>query len=252
MAITIPLCHLDTLDLGLESESDLSYCDGEDAAFRERDWKWREPVENWRQAFGEGKLRARNEQGQARGGGQESEGGGEGFGEALDGAEGDEGGGGGGEGFGAGGEYIDSGQCKSADDLAEEGDFLVVGFDEGDAGLGRPKLHGESREAGAGTDVDEVIGDGGGAAAVSGADGSGVAFFCGFGHGRAQVSVQRTDANPGHRGFSGWLRSVADGSVRTGWEEVAGGEEGLPEVTSDDLSGSANRGEIDAGVPAEK
>jgi hypothetical protein len=48
------------------------------------------------------------------------------------------------------------------------------------------------------------------------------------------------------------LRSVADGSVRTRREEVAGGEEGLTEVAGDDVLGSANRGEVDAGIPAQE
>jgi hypothetical protein len=38
-----------------------------------------------------------------------------------------------GQGFGALGDYIDVRQCKSAGGFAEEGGFLVVGFDEGQA-----------------------------------------------------------------------------------------------------------------------
>jgi hypothetical protein len=34
-------------------------------------------------------------------------------------------------GFGAGGEYIDLCQCKGSGELAEEGGFLLVGFDQG-------------------------------------------------------------------------------------------------------------------------
>ena len=52
--------------------------------------------------------------------------------------------------------YIDVGQCKSADHFAQEGSFFVVGFNEREADVRRPELHGQSGETRSGANVDDV------------------------------------------------------------------------------------------------
>ena len=59
------------------------------------------------------------------------------------------------QGLGAGGDDIDARHLKSADDLAEEGGFFVVGFDHRELDFGRPDFRGQSGEAGAGAEVDD-------------------------------------------------------------------------------------------------
>jgi len=80
------------------------------------------------QGVGVGSLAGAYEEGEAAGGGYQVGGGGEDGFEVFDGAEGDyvESSV---QGLGAGGLYIDVRQCKGAGDFAEEGGFLVVGFD---------------------------------------------------------------------------------------------------------------------------
>ena len=75
--------------------------------------------------------------------------------EALDGAEGNYGEGLVGQGFRADILYIDVRQCKGADDLVEEGGFLVIGFDQGEGDLRGPKLDGDAGKSGAGAEVGE-------------------------------------------------------------------------------------------------
>jgi len=53
------------------------------------------------------------------------------------------------DGLGARVLYIDVRQCKSAGDFAQEGRFLVIGFDEGQGDVGGPKLDRNAGEAGA-------------------------------------------------------------------------------------------------------
>ena len=62
----------------------------------------------------------------------------------------------GGQDFGAVGDYIDVGQCKCAGHFAEEGCFLVIGFDEGQVDVRGPEFQGEGGESGAGADVEDA------------------------------------------------------------------------------------------------
>lgn len=110
-------------------------------------------METGDEGLGAGDLGAADEEGDTGGGGEEGGGGGEDGVEAFDGAQGEEAGGGRGKVLGAAGEYIDIRQCKSADDFAQEGHFLMVGLDQCDSGPGRPDLHGEAGESGSGTQV---------------------------------------------------------------------------------------------------
>lgn len=73
--------------------------------------------------------------------------------EALHRAKGDHVEGAAGKGLGARALYIDVRQCKGAGDFAEEGGFFLVGLDQGQRNVGRPKFDGDSGEAGAGADV---------------------------------------------------------------------------------------------------
>ena len=98
-------------------------------------------------------LGGADEEGKASGGGDEAGGDGEDGLEALDGAEGDDGEGSGGEGFGADVLYIDIRQCKGAGEFAEEGDFFVVGLDEGERDVRGPELDGDAGKSGAGAEV---------------------------------------------------------------------------------------------------
>jgi hypothetical protein len=59
--------------------------------------------------------------------------------------------------LGAGGEYIDVRQCKGADDLAEEGGFLLVGLDQGEGDVWRPELDGDAGESCAGAEVGQTV-----------------------------------------------------------------------------------------------
>lgn len=78
--------------------------------------------------------------------------------EAFDGAQGDEveAAFGGGELFPAAGEDFDLLQLKPARHLAEEGRFLVLRFDQGEADGGLPDLQRQAGEAGAGAEVRAV------------------------------------------------------------------------------------------------
>jgi hypothetical protein len=78
---------------------------------------------------------------------------GEDLGQALYGTEGYYVEGAWGESFGAGILYIDARQCKGAGYFAEEGSFLVVGFDQGEGDVGGPEFYGDAGEAGAGAQV---------------------------------------------------------------------------------------------------
>jgi len=98
-------------------------------------------------------LRGGDQEGKASGGGQEGGGYWEDVGEALDGSEGYNVEGSGGESFGASVLYIDVRQCKGSGNFAEEGGFLVVGFDESEGDVRGPEFDGESGEAGAGAEV---------------------------------------------------------------------------------------------------
>jgi len=111
------------------------------------------PVEGGQELVGTRGLGLTDEKGEAALRTEESSGGRKDLMEALDGAQGHERRGGRREVFGAAGEYIDVRQCKCADGFAEEGCFLVVGFDQGDLRAGRPDFHGEAGKAGAGAKV---------------------------------------------------------------------------------------------------
>jgi hypothetical protein len=100
-----------------------------------------------------GELGGGDEEGEASGGGEEAGGDGEDMGEALDGAEGDYVECACGKGLGASVLYIDVRQCKGAGDFAEEGGFLVVGFDEGEGDVRGPEFYWNPGEAGAGAQV---------------------------------------------------------------------------------------------------
>jgi hypothetical protein len=78
---------------------------------------------------------------------------GEDLGEVLYGSEGYYVEGGRGQGFSAGVLYIDVGQCKGAGYFAQEGGFLLVGFDQGESDVGGPEFYGDAGEAGAGAEV---------------------------------------------------------------------------------------------------
>ena len=75
--------------------------------------------------------------------------------EALDGAQSDRRGSVG-KVFSASGRHIDIGQCKGADDFAQESHFLLLGFKESGLEVGRGEVNGESGEAWTGADVEEV------------------------------------------------------------------------------------------------
>jgi hypothetical protein len=86
------------------------------------------------------------------------------------------------------------GEMESANGFAEEGDFLVLGFGEGDAEFGAEEGDGKAGEAGSGAEVEECL--------------------CGG--------------------------------------EMSCGKEAFAEMTSNDLFGVADGGEVGAGVPLEK
>ena len=114
------------------------------------------PLESWGERLGAGELGFADEEGQAAGGGDQAGCYWEGGVEALDCSQGYYVGGRVGVVLGASGEYIDVRQCKAAGDFAQEGGFLVVGFDQGQVDLGRPDFYGQAGEAGAGADVDQT------------------------------------------------------------------------------------------------
>jgi len=62
----------------------------------------------------------------------------------------------GGQDFGSVGDYIDVGQCKCSGHFAEEGCFLVIGFDQRQVDVRGPEFQGKSGESGAGADVEDV------------------------------------------------------------------------------------------------
>src|SRR6266849_2914963 len=96
-----------------------------------------------------------DEERKAAGGSDQTSGGGQDSVEAFDGAEGNDIGSSR-EVLGAAGEYIDVRQCKNADDLAQEGGLLLVGFDKCEPEVRRPDLYRQARKAGAGADVDDA------------------------------------------------------------------------------------------------
>lgn len=98
-------------------------------------------------------LRGADEKGQTPAGGYERGRCGEDRREALNGAQGDQVEPDPGEVFGARALYIDVRQCKDPGDFAEEGGFLVIGFDQGERDLRSPELEGETGESRAGADV---------------------------------------------------------------------------------------------------
>jgi hypothetical protein len=102
-------------------------------------------------------LSCADEEGETAGGSQQGGGDGKDGLEAFDGAEGDyvEGFG---ERFGTGVLYIDVRQCKGAGDFAEEGGFLVVGFDQGEGDVWGPEFEGEAGESCAGAEVGDAGG----------------------------------------------------------------------------------------------
>ena len=113
------------------------------------DWSWGGPGEVMEHGAGLILLGGADQEGEAAGGGDQGGGDGEDGFETFDGAKGDyverc------GEGFGASVLYIDSGQCKSAGDFAEEGRLLVIRLDQGQGDGRRPELDGEAGESGAG------------------------------------------------------------------------------------------------------
>ncbi|SRR6266849_4139702 len=157
-----------------------------------------------------------DEERKAAGGSDQTSGGGQDSVEAFDGAEGNDIGSSR-EVLGAAGEYIDVRQCKNADDLAQEGGLLLVGFDKCEPEVRRPDLYRQARKAGAGADVDEVGSWGLRRRAMLGLDS------------RGRLSP---------RGL--WGR-----------EQMAGGEQGFAEVTGDNFFRLADGGEVDAGIPAD-
>lgn len=97
-----------------------------------------------------------SEEGELSAGGDAGAGGGESGFHVVDGAQRD---GvelaGGREGFGASGPDFNVGKVKGADDFAEEGGLFVLGFGQGDVGLGVKEGDGEAGEAGSGAQVEE-------------------------------------------------------------------------------------------------
>ncbi len=61
-----------------------------------------------------------------------------------------------GHGLGSGGHYIDVRQCKSSDDFAEKGGFLVIRFDQSQGDGRGPELQGEGGETGTRADVKDA------------------------------------------------------------------------------------------------
>jgi len=118
-----------------------------------RNLDWQLPGEVGEGRAGLGELGGGDEEGEASGGGEEAGGDGEDMGEALDGAQGDYVECACGKGLGASVLYIDVRQCKGAGDFAEEGGFLVVGFDEGEGDVRGPEFYWNPGEAGAGAQV---------------------------------------------------------------------------------------------------
>ncbi len=165
-------------------------------------------------------LGGADQEGEAAGRGDQGSGSGQDLVEAFDGAE-SHGVEFGSKGFGAGVLYIDVRQCKCARDFAEEGCFLVVGFDQGERDLWLPEFDGKAGEPWAGA----YVGDTNTNTNTNTNSNSNTNSF----HHR------------GHRGHGG----------RSG-EQVAGGEKALAEMADDDLFGVADGGEVDAGIPAEE
>jgi hypothetical protein len=61
-----------------------------------------------------------------------------------------------GQDFGSVGDYIDVCQCKCAGCFAEEGGFLVIGFDQCQVDQRGPEFEGKGGESGAGADVEDA------------------------------------------------------------------------------------------------
>lgn len=117
----------------------------------------REPCESGEKAARDINLAGANQQRETAGGGDEAGGCGQGSFELLDGAHGDQIGGGG-EVLGAIGKDVDIREAERAHEFAQEGSFLVLRFDEGEAQAREVDLHGKPGEAGAGADVDQASG----------------------------------------------------------------------------------------------
>ncbi len=97
-----------------------------------------------------------DENGEATAGGDKAGGGGECLVELLDRAHGDQAGALG-DGLGAGVEDGKAGEMEGPADLAEEGRFLAVAFDEGELQLRGPILDGQAGKAGAAAEVEDVL-----------------------------------------------------------------------------------------------
>ena len=118
--------------------------------------------------------------------------------------------------FCAAGKYIDVRQCKSPDDLAQEGRLLVIRFDQGEVNFRSPDFQRQAGEAGSRTYVEDT-----------------------WGGGAIAARVLRTR--------SGGIRP----HTRIG-EEMAGGEERLTEMSCHDMFRLAHGSEIDTRVPAQE
>ena len=118
--------------------------------------------------------------------------------------------------FCAAGKYIDVRQCKSPDDLAQEGRLLVIRFDQCEVNFRSPDFQRQAGEAGSGTYVEDTWG------------GEALAAL-----------VLRTR--------SGGVRP----HTRIG-EEMVGGEERLAEMSCHDMFRLTHGSEIDTLVPAQE
>ena len=182
------------------------------------------PVQRGQEGLRLRDLSLSDEQRQAADGCHKADRGWEDGGEPFNGAQGDKLSRGGGVVLGTAGEYIDGRQCKDADDFAEEGDLLVVRFDQGYRTGGGPDLQRDPGEAGTGPEVD------------------------GFRRGGWRFGLRSKNI----RGYSvgrsedGWILAML-----LGGQQVASGEERFAEVSRDDLFGIANGCEIDARIPAQ-
>jgi hypothetical protein len=154
--------------------------------------------------------------------------------------------------FGAGVLYIDIRQCKGTGDLAEEGGFLVVRFDQGQGDPGHPQFDGESGKSGTGTYIGNRDRRSYGRLpflAVKRSSSS--AVLC------RRESLRRWLLSLGMCCRAVLVRRAGGGCLCRGWlyirsagEKMASGEEAFAEVASHNFFRVADRGEIHARVPA--